>query len=70
MNYLDRNCDDENLRQKIIETIDKLHSSGVIGLKVKSGPEIGISQIMGLLFLIGGVAMTIFLWDSGFVSTV
>ena len=70
MNYLDRNCDDENLKQEILKTIDEMQSKGEIGPKAMNEPKIGLSQAMGLLFLVGGIAMTIFLWDSGFVSTV
>jgi hypothetical protein len=70
-NYLNRNCDKEDLINGIIKTVDKLENENQIKIADdrKSDKSV-LNLIIGGILILGGIVMVFFLWGQGFVSTI
>lgn len=67
--YLNRHCKDEEMVGQIIKTINKLEKEQFIKPDIhKPKPSFGISQIMGVACIIGGVYLVFVLWGTGLLA--
>ena len=73
LDFLNRNCEDEETVKEVIRTIDKLEKEKKITIQPPQKEKTRISPInllFGGLFLTFGLILTISLWNQGFISNV
>jgi hypothetical protein len=68
MAYLQRHCENEETVNDIIQLVDQLEKTK----KIKPGRADGskpsfYNMIFGILFIVSGVLLTLFLWQIGFI---
>lgn len=70
LSYLNRHCDDKEIREKVLEGLDKLEDQGHIkpeDPKPKSSKL--FYTILGYVLIAAGGAFAVLLWNQGWVST-
>jgi hypothetical protein len=68
-NYLKRNTEDNGLIEEIITQLKMKEDQGLIQYDEQETSEgFGINQIMGYILIFGGTALTVFLWNRGWVA--
>ena len=70
LNYLNRHTNDDTIIKDIISKVDNLEK----GKRIKA-PERGrssissLSAVLGVIFIVAGIALIFFLWDKGFIAS-
>lgn len=66
--YLNRYTKDEAIIKEIISKVDNLEKTKRIKAPERGGSISSFSVILGILFIVAGIALIIFLWDRGFIA--
>jgi len=67
--YLQRWTNDDKIIKEIIATVDKLEKEQKISTPKYENSASIVSIVLGLTFIIGGIALIFVLWNKGFVAS-
>lgn len=70
INYLNNNCDDEEVVREIVRTVDQMEKEKKIKTEaIKLKEPLNLNLIMGGLLIVIGIGLIRILWDKGYIST-
>ena len=69
LSYLNLHCDDPEIREKILEGLDKLENEGHIKPEPPAKTSHTYNTILGMVLMIFGATLAVFLWNHGWIAT-